>query len=60
MNNLFKKQKIRLKAIWSQPDKGFGDTFSKLTMTFGIKPCNKCLERKKSWNERVKYQKEGR
>ena len=57
---LFKKEKIRLKSIWGKKSKGFGDTFSKITMTLGITPCDKCLERKKSWNDKLNYQKSDR
>ena len=41
--------------IWSTPSKGFGDTFAKITKTFGIKPCGKCEERRERWNDRVSY-----
>ena len=47
----------RLKKIWSKPSKGFGDTFAKITKTFGITPCEACEERRKDWNERLAYAK---
>jgi hypothetical protein len=47
----------RLKDIWSQPSEGFGDTFAKITKTFGIKPCGKCKKRQKNWNKKLKYAK---
>jgi hypothetical protein len=46
-----------LKRIWSVPSEGFGDTFAKITKTFGIKPCFKCTQRQKDWNEKLKYAK---
>ena len=56
--NIIKKYLNHLKRVWSKPSKGFGDTFAKITKSFGIKPCQKCEERRKSWNERLQYAKE--
>ena len=49
-----------LNGVWSQESKGFGDTFSKITKSFGIKPCGGCEERRRSWNEKLAYAKEKR
>lgn len=46
-----------LKKVWSKPSKGFGDTFAKITKTFGFKPCAGCEKRRLSWNERLAYAK---
>ena len=54
---MIKKIIKKIVYIWSQPSSGFGDTFAKFTKTFGIKPCKKCEERRKSWNNRLKYAK---
>jgi len=50
----------RTKKIWSQPSEGFGDTFAKITKTFGIKPCEACERRRKAWNKRLAYAKKQR
>jgi len=55
MRRWLKRQKRRLKKIWSNPSTGFGDTFSKITKTFYIEPCDSCEDRKKKWNEKIKY-----
>lgn len=55
---LIKKQIKRIKTIWSKPSEGFGDTFAKITKTFGIKPCGGCERRRKKWNDKIKYHKE--
>jgi len=55
MRNLLQSQIERLKKIWQQPSEGFGDTFAKITKTFYMTPCEKCEERRKDWNERLKY-----
>jgi hypothetical protein len=47
----------KLKAIWSKPSKGFGDTFAKITKSFGIQPCDECERRRVDWNERLAYAK---
>ena len=47
----------KIKRIWSKPSKGFGDTFAKITKTFGITPCDECEERRKDWNNRLSYAK---
>jgi hypothetical protein len=49
-----------LRKVWSQPSKGFGDTFAKITKSFGIKPCDACERRRKSWNEKLAYEKKQR
>jgi len=46
-----------LKKVWSKPSDGFGDTFAKITKTFGIKPCGECERRRKDWNKRLIYAK---
>lgn len=53
--NVMKKYLSYLRKIWNQPSKGFGDTFAKITKSFGIKPCPKCEKRRKDWNEKIKY-----
>ena len=50
----------RIKAIWSNPSEGFGDTFKKITLFFGIKPCPSCEKRRKEWNKRINYTKNKR
>lgn len=54
--SIFAKQKQRLSKIWKENSIGFGDTFAKITKTMYIQPCSKCEQRRKSWNERIKYQ----
>ena len=49
-----------LKKVWSKPSEGFGDTFAKITKTFGIKPCGGCERRRKDWNKRLAYAKKQR
>ena len=46
-----------LRGIWFKKSEGFGDTVAKITKTFGIKPCSKCEERRKKFNQLVKYHK---
>ena len=55
--NILKKYIKRLKKIWSKPSKGFGDTFAKITKTFGIQPCDECERRREDWNSRLAYAK---
>jgi len=57
---MIKRYINHLKKVWSQPSKGFGDTFAKITKSFGIKPCDACEERRKTWNEKLAYAKEQR
>lgn len=57
---IFKKFFKKIKDIWAEPSEGFGDTFAKITKTFGIRPCKKCDDRRKSWNEKLKYEKSRR
>ena len=45
----------RVKDIWSKPSQGFGDTFKKITATFGIHSCEGCERRRKKWNEKIAY-----
>ena len=47
----------KVKKIWAEPSKGFGDTFAKITKTLGITPCDKCEVRRKDWNEKLAYAK---
>ena len=49
-----------LKKVWSKDSSGFGDTFAKVTKTFGIKPCDACERRRKAWNEKLAYAKKQR
>jgi hypothetical protein len=44
-------------AIWREKSEGIGDTIAKITKTFGIKPCEGCERRRKSWNEKIAYRK---
>lgn len=55
--NLIKNYTKKLKIIWSQPSEGFGDTFAKITKTFGMTPCDKCNKRRKAWNRKIRYAK---
>ena len=56
--NIFKTYFAYLRRIWSAESEGFGDTFAKVTKTFGIKPCWKCEKRRKNWNARLAYKKQ--
>jgi hypothetical protein len=58
--NIVQRYINHLKLVWSQPSKGFGDTFAKITKSLGITPCDKCETRRKSWNEKLAYEKEKR
>lgn len=49
-----------LKEIWSKESKGFGDTFAKITKSFGIRPCGECERRRREWNERLAYAKKNK
>ena len=55
--NIIKLYFEYLKKIWSEESKGFGDTISKLTKSFGIKPCDGCNRRRKKFNEAIAYKK---
>ena len=55
--NIFKRYFKYLQKVWSAPSEGFGDTFAKITKTFGIPPCWKCEERRSDWNKRLAYRK---
>ena len=47
----------RVKDIWNQPSRGFGDTVAKITKTLGIEPCEECEERRNRWNKKLAYKK---
>lgn len=55
--NIFSRYFAYLKRIWSADSQGFGDTFAKITKTFGIKPCWKCEKRRVDWNAKLAYKK---
>ena len=58
--NFLKRYGNHLKKVWSKRSKGFGDTFAKITKSFGITPCDACEERRQSWNEKLAYAKKQR
>lgn len=37
------------------PARGIGDVVAKVTTAFGIKPCEKCKETQKRWNEAMPF-----
>ena len=55
--NFLKRYINYLKRVWSKPSSGFGDTFAKITKSFGIRPCDACESRRKTWNEKLAYAK---